>query len=107
MSSAAPALIQVAPGQSQLQGEITLHNVTALIETGRQQISASQNSWTLDLSAQSGTFSSAAVALLLDWLRQCEASGKTLQLTHPPAQFGAMITICGLDDIFTPLIASA
>lgn len=107
MPSAAPALVQVAPGQSQLQGDVTLHNATSLIEPGRQQISASQTHWTLDLSTQSGTFSSAAVALLLDWLRQCEASGKTLQLIHPPAQFGAMITICGLDDIFTPLIQPA
>ena len=101
------SLVAQETGVVQLQGEPDLHNVTPLIAEGRTMIEAASGEWTLDLSSQSGHFSSAAVALLLDWLRLCEARGVSLRIINPPEQFGAMISICGLDDILTPLVAQA
>ena len=102
-----PALVAQSDGTVQLQGELTVHTVTPLLEQGRSMTAAADGNWTLDLSPQTGHFSSAAVALLLDWLRLCEASGKTLAVINPPQQFGAMITICGLDDIFSSVVRAA
>lgn len=101
---AAAALTPGGQNTAALSGDLTLHTVTALIADGERAIRAAQQVWTLDLSAVN-RFSSAGVALLLNWMRFCESEGKSLRLVNIPEDMRAIISVCDLEDVFAPLTA--
>jgi len=97
-----PALKQVSSDQAALSGDLTLHTVTSVISEGEQAIGKATKEWTLDLSGV-GRFSSAGVALLLNWLRVCETQNKSLRLQNIPDDMQAIIDVCDLEGVFVPL----
>ena len=97
-----PALKQVSSDQAALSGDLTLHTVTSVISEGEEAIGKASTQWTLDLS-DVGRFSSAGVALLLNWLRVCETQNKSLRLKNIPDDMQAIIDVCDLEGVFAPL----
>lgn len=47
---------------------------------------------------------SAAVALLIAWLRHAARTGKQMRYTHPPANLKDITRACGVDDII-PIVS--
>ena len=100
----APVLTSSATDSAALSGDLTLHTVTALIADGERAIAAAPAQWTLDLSGVN-RFSSAGVALLLNWMRVCVSQNKSLRLVNIPEDMRAIISVCDLEDVFAPLTA--
>ena len=97
-------LISQSDGSYLLEGDITLDTVTQLVKEGRASIKAfSGNQWQVDLSGVK-SFSSAGVALLLDWLRYAQKKGKQMTIINPPASLRGITQVCGLDTIFSEVI---
>ncbi|MDF1763040.1 MAG: STAS domain-containing protein [Oleibacter sp.] len=90
-----------------LQGDLTLQTVGDLVEKGARSIqkATGSNEWCLDLGGVE-RFSSAGVALILTWLRRCEAANVSMKLVQPPKDLNAIVELCGLNEVFAPLLAS-
>lgn len=70
-----------------LAGELTMDSVAELLERGREL--ARSGELVVDLSAVTAA-DSAALALLLDWLRTARAAGHGLQLRQVPAGLASL-----------------
>ena len=81
-------------------GDLTFESVVSVEAEGYTAIRTGGDSITLDLS-HVGVCSSAAVALLLSWLRYARARQKTLLFSGLPASLLAMIRRAELESIIT------
>lgn len=99
-----PSLVRSGTGQVALKGDLTLNTVTDLIDAGQAAVRDADGTLSIDLS-QVGVFSSAGVALLLNWLRLAETERVALSVVSPPADMQAIVALCDLDELFAPLLA--
>lgn len=98
-----PQLQAIEASHASLSGDLTLFNVAALVEPGERLIDQARGgAWHLDLAQVTGV-SSAAVALLLDWLRYATHVGVRLQLQHLPDAMRPIIAISDLEMVFDEL----
>lgn len=98
-----PRLSMVDAQRASLQGDLTLMSVVPLVAQGEALIDQAQNGvWCLDLQGVQRV-SSAAVALLLDWLRYANSAHVQLQLQHIPDEMRPIIAVSDLVSVFAEL----
>lgn len=100
MTSARPVLQWNAsrPERATLSGAVNSDTAGDLLEAGRGWLATlpAGTSAELELSAV-GRCDSAALALLLDWVRAAAAADCSLIIRHVPAALQAMLPLLGLD----------
>ncbi|MCF6282027.1 MAG: STAS domain-containing protein [Candidatus Polarisedimenticolaceae bacterium] len=74
-----------------IQGELTLDTVTALLQQSKKLFTG-QKEITINL-AEVTHSNSAGLALLLEWLSQCKASGTTIQFKDIPDALTAIASL--------------
>jgi phospholipid transport system transporter-binding protein len=83
-----------------LSGAVTLGNVAALLDEGRRHVDEVVR--TVDLGEVS-EMDSALLALLLAWLREARARGRTLELVRPPEALRTIAKLYGVDSLLPAL----
>lgn len=83
-----------------VEGSVTMHTVGALLETGRALCGDGQCAGTrsVDLSAVTAV-DSAALALVLAWMRASRAAGRTLVLVGVPEPLRSLAALYDLGDL--------
>jgi len=81
-------------------GDLTFDSVVHVEQEGLEIIVSSQQTLTFDLS-QVGRCSSAALALLLSWVRAAIAQGVDICFQKPPQQLLTMVHNANLQDIIS------
>ena len=92
-------------GRFALQGPVTFSTAAALLKAGNRLFPASA-SVSLDLSKVTRV-DSAALALLIEWLRLAERSGHSLQFSGMPEKLRSIARLTGTDEILEPLSSQA
>lgn len=87
--------------QVRISGPLTQNTVRPLYDSG---LPNGQPELTIDLS-QVGEVDSAAVGLMLAWLRQAQAKNVTLHITHVPDNLLSLARMYGVAEML-PLAAS-
>ena len=82
-----------------LQGTLNATTVVALVDEGKQLIGNAGSSWSLDMAAVEQV-SSAAVALLLEWLRAAQAARVEMTVSNVPASLLPIIQVSDLESVF-------
>lgn len=77
-----------------VEGAVTLDTVPALAEQAGGMLARVT---VVDLSAVTEVDSS-AVALALEWVRQAEANGRTLRISHVPASMSNLAALYGVSE---------
>lgn len=86
-----------------LSGDLTHVSVVDVLPQGLQLLAQAESEWLLDMQ-QVGQLSSAAVALLLEWLRAANKANKSLVLRNFPQHLWPLIRISDLETVFDPLL---
>jgi len=89
-----------------LTGDLNAASVVALVEPGKQLIQQSGDEWQLDM-ASVGRVSSAAVALLLEWLRTANSSGVAMTVVNVPENLLPIIQVSDLEAVFDGVLNAA
>jgi phospholipid transport system transporter-binding protein len=79
-----------------LSGAVTLGNVARLLDEGRHHVDEGVDS--VDL-GEVTELDSALLALLLAWLREAKARGRTLRFTRPPEALKTIARLYGVDSL--------
>lgn len=101
--STQPRLDTALEGEIQVSGDLTLYTVSGLILDGQKAIRSAQDRLVINLSGVSH-FSSAGVALLLNWLRTAETENVVVTIKHPPRDMPAILDLCDLNGVFQPVL---
>ena len=80
-------------------GALTMDTAAGHVGSGRAM--AAEGDMEVDLSGISG-FDSAALALLLDWMRECAAHGGKLTLKSMPPGLSSLAELYGVDGLLVP-----
>lgn len=96
-------LCMVNSSKARLSGDLLNTTVVAVIEPGKNLMAKSAGCWTLDMSDVSRV-SSAAVALLLEWLRAANEQQIELKIDNLPEHMRPMIDISDLQPLIYPLL---
>ena len=86
-------MINAEGNRLSLSGPLTIATVAGVVEEGRAQVIEADR--VVDLSAVTHV-DSAALALLLSWVRAARAAGRQLSVDHAPA---ALISLASLYDV--------
>ncbi|HEX4927150.1 MAG TPA: STAS domain-containing protein [Burkholderiales bacterium] len=89
-------MIRRESGRMVLSGAVTLGNVAALLEEGRRHIDEGVR--TVDL-GEVNEMDSAALALLLAWLREAKARGHELEFARLPESLRTIARLYGVDEL--------
>ena len=92
-----PTLIDSGAGRFALAGELGFDTVTALLDQGARAF-APHAAVVVEMKGVTRC-DSAAVALLLEWVRLTEARGATLAFRDLPASLAAIASISDVDDL--------
>lgn len=97
-----PSLSQQSePAHWLLSGVVALHTVLPLLPQGRRCIDATSEAvTTVDLSGITES-DSAAVALLIDWLRYAHKRQKQLVFTNMPAKMRDVVQVSDLEEVLS------
>jgi len=79
-----------------LSGPVTLANVAQVLEEGRRHLA--EGAGTVDL-AEVTELDSSALALLLAWLREAKAAGRTLAFANLPESLQTIARLYGVQDL--------
>lgn len=93
--TSAPALEPAGPGRFALRGEVSFATAGPLLDAGVRAF-AGQPAVTVDLAAVTRV-DSAGLALLLEWLRQGRAAGRSTRFTGLPDKLLAIARLAGVD----------
>lgn len=93
-------MIQEKDGRLIIDGPMTMQTVAGLLESGRALCSEKRTSqgWVVDFSRVTAV-DSAALALVLDWMRAAKGCGHLLRFVGVPASLHALIALYDLGDI--------
>ncbi|MDX5364073.1 MAG: STAS domain-containing protein [Pseudazoarcus pumilus] len=80
-------------------GALTMDSAAGHLRSGREMVASGDV--LVDLSAISG-FDSAALALLLDWMRESAARGGRLTLAAVPPGLASLAQLYGVDELLSP-----
>ena len=86
-------------GNYRMQGGITLDNARAVLSEGLRLFDRA--GLVVDMS-QLGEIDSAAVSLVLEWLRAAQRARRTLSFVNLPANFKSLATLYGVLDLIQP-----
>ena len=93
-----PQLQQAAPGHYTVKGELTFATVPRLWLASRAEVLQASGSLTIDLSGVSRA-DSAALSLLVEWVRLCTARGLSLSFRHLPEHLETMARTYNLEPL--------
>ncbi len=93
----------LSANRTALRGDINVHSAAQIVAQGQNCIRQAQGEWCVDLQAVEQA-SSAAVALLLEWLRSARAQNKAFYIENLPAQLRPILGISDLEPFFAPLL---
>lgn len=93
-------MIEVADGTLQVSGPMVIASAAELRAAG--EVAIARGAAAIDLSRVSDA-DSAAVALLLAWLRTAQEHGRTLTIAHSPDSIRSLATLYGVADLL-PLV---
>ena len=79
-----------------LSGPVTLANVAQVLEEGRRHLA--EGAATVDL-AEVSELDSSALALLLAWLREAKAAGRTIGFANLPESLRTIARLYGVQDL--------
>jgi len=82
-------------------GELGYDTVNALLAAGVAQFAGAGSQFEVDLSGVSQS-DSAGLALLIEWLKVAQKTGKSVRYTRVPAQLRALARISEIED-FLPM----
>ncbi len=90
----------IADGRFALEGNISKTSVPELVESGWDMLSQSKSGGALvvDLSRVSRA-DSAALAMLLEWMRRAQQRSIRLRFEHFPKDLVGLASVCGVDQI--------
>ena len=89
-------MISDRDGRLIIEGPMTIATAASLAQAGAPLVAAADH--TLDLAAVT-TVDSAALAVVLGYLRSAAAAGRTLTLTNPPQAFSSLAALYGVDEL--------
>jgi len=89
-------VIRREAGRIVLSGPVTLANVAAVLEEGRRHLADGAS--TVDL-GEVTELDSSALALLLAWLREAKAGGRTIAFANLPESLRTIARLYGVEDI--------
>ena len=90
-------LVENEDGSWLLQGELDFDSVLSVLQhAGVNMLGKSPRR--VDLKGVSRA-DSAGLALLVEWLRESEIAGNSIEFVNVPAQLLSIARVCGLDDI--------
>jgi phospholipid transport system transporter-binding protein len=89
-------VIRREDGRIVLSGPVTLANVAQVLEEGRRHLA--EGIGTVDL-AQVTELDSSALALLLAWLREAKAAGRTIVFANLPESLQTIARLYGVQDL--------
>ena len=92
-------LVENDDGSWLLQGELGFSSVLAVLEHAGVSMLAKKQ-LTVDLKDVTRA-DSAGLALLVEWLRESELAGNSIEFVNIPAQLLSIARVCGLDDILS------
>ncbi|MBD3619828.1 MAG: STAS domain-containing protein [Chromatiales bacterium] len=92
----APRLERTAEGRYRLIGSLTVESVPALLAASTGMLGAGQAE--IDCAGIEHA-DSAAVALMLEWLRQAEAAGGQVVFRDMPERLRAIVALSDLDEV--------
>ena len=92
-------LVENNDGSWLLQGELGFSSVSAVLEHAGVNMLAKKQ-LTVDLKDVTRA-DSAGLALLVEWLRESELAGNSIEFVNVPAQLLSIARVCGLDDILS------
>jgi phospholipid transport system transporter-binding protein len=90
---------------AELSGDLTSDTVVSLLAEGRKLIDLADQRWTLEM-AGVGKVSSAAVALLLDWIRYAQGKQVEIGFRSVPGHMLPIVEVSDLEPLFDPLVLS-
>jgi phospholipid transport system transporter-binding protein len=90
-------VIRGEAGRLLLSGPVTLANVAELLEAGRRELATGAMA-TVDLAGVTDLDSS-ALALLLAWLRDARAAGRSLVFANLPEGLRTIARLYGVEDL--------
>lgn len=93
------AISELAPGVLQLGGELDYLSAPALREQGAQLIGASQGGVCVIDCATVAKSSSVGLSLLLAFMRDASAAGKSLSVRGLPEEMREIAGVCGLLEV--------
>ncbi|HET9701884.1 MAG TPA: STAS domain-containing protein [Burkholderiales bacterium] len=79
-----------------VSGPVTIDNVTAVIEAGRQAISGSDP--VVDLSGLENV-DSAAISMMLEWMRDAARGGRRVRFANLPENLRTLAKVYGVLDV--------
>ena len=89
-------MIRREDGRIVLSGPVTLANVAQVLEEGRRHLA--EGAATVDL-AEVSELDSSALALLLAWLREAKAAGRTIVFANLPESLQTIARLYGVQDL--------
>jgi len=89
-------MIRREAGRMLLSGPVKLGNVAQLLEEGRQHLA--EGVLTVDL-GEVTELDSSALALLLAWLREAKAAGRTIAFANLPEALRTIARLYGVEDL--------
>lgn len=92
------ALVRVAPGVFRLEGDLDFASVVGLVALPTRLLAEATDDAVIDLGGV-GRANSAGLALLLEWLGQARARGRTLRFTNPPSSLLRLAELSNLDHL--------
>jgi len=93
-----PVLRETAPGLFRLDGDLTFATVTSVWRRSRRQLAGLSGRVVIDLEGV-GQADSAALALLVEWLRLSRQRDLQLTFTHLPEPLRPMVRAYDLDAV--------
>ena len=81
-----------------VSGHLDFKKVPLLFEQSLPLMANLNNLW-IDFSDTDSVSSSAALALLVEWIKYAKKTGKSLKLTRLPEQLNLLIKIAGLQEL--------
>lgn len=87
-----------------VSGALTVDTARALSAQGGDLLAAASRE--IDL-GQVTSVDSAALAVVLSWLRAANAAGHTLRLNNLPATFESLVRLYALEEILSPCLGSS
>ena len=79
-----------------VSGPVTIDNVTAVIEAGRQAIAGSDS--VVDLSGLENV-DSAAISMMLEWMRDAARAGRRVRFANLPENLRTLAKVYGVLDV--------
>ncbi len=86
-------------GRYLLSGELTFTTVPAIYEQGHAMFATPASTLILSFTNGAARTDSAGLALLVEWLREARAHGKTLRFENIPPQLKALARVSGLERV--------